>query len=171
MRLKGSGFSLIEALVAVAVVAVAIALLGYFVTALQAMRTSQTETVGINWARTYTDTTRAMWNLAIPCATPAASNSASPSNICTSYPDAQLPQTTAPEGYVFAVAVRTATTDLTPTDVVVASCPLAVSCPAPARAQDASVLAWPSRVLTVTVRDAQGKETALSTAITRTDIP
>ncbi len=169
MRLKQAGYSIIEALIAVAVVAVAISLLGYFITSLQSMRTAQAETVGINWARTYTDTVRALWNSSQACAAAPAAGASASSGTCTAYPDAVLPPLLAPDGYQYAVKVTKYLADGQAGNVVT-SCPMTKNC-SQQPISDPELGNFPSRIMTVTTRDVQGKETTLSTVITRADVP
>lgn len=58
---REAGFTIIEAVVAVAVIAIGILLLSYLFDSIKLTRIAQNETVAVNFARRYLDVNKALW--------------------------------------------------------------------------------------------------------------
>lgn len=63
LQKQKQGFSLIEVLVAIAVIAIAMATLGYLITALRNTAKSDESTAAANFSRTYIDVLRSRWQI------------------------------------------------------------------------------------------------------------
>ena len=92
LSLRNKGFSLIEVIVAAAVIGAAVMLLGYFFSSFQVTRQAQVDTQAQAFARSYFDATRARWNTSV------AYKSAS----------APLSDIAAPIGYTYTVTPKAA---------------------------------------------------------------
>lgn len=162
---RAKGFTLVETLVAIGILAVAILMINFIATSLRDFRNAQSDTAATTFARTFIDSTRALWSQkgsACPASTPGGTAKA-----CTLYPTAQLPTLAVPSGsgLKFSVDIRNSA------GTVVASCALGTVCIPTNTSTDAAVLSDSQRTIKVKTSDASSRSVQLAMNVSRTDIP
>jgi prepilin-type N-terminal cleavage/methylation domain-containing protein len=151
---KARGLTLVEVIITLAILLVSVVIFTYSTVAFRNLGTSQSDTVAVNFGRTYLETLKTSW----------ASNG---------YTTATLPVIDAPTGLKYKVFVKTAKKTSTDTEKDVARCgsvtPTDTSCSGSVlwASSTAADLNWSLRNVQIEVTDSKDRVRRLSSLIAR----
>jgi len=158
---KSAGLTLVEVMVALSILGVCIVIMSYVTATFADLRISQNRGVAVNFARSYTDSVKALWSNNRGATSFYAG--ATPAVIA-----ATLPTLKAPSGYTYTVSVKHAGTL-----VELFACTgdtTATSCSAQPGATPTN-LDYGQRLISVEVKASDNRIITVSTKITRADLP
>lgn len=158
---KSAGLTLVEVMVALTILSVCIVVMSYVTATFADLRISQNRGVAVNFARSYTDSVKALWS----------NNRGATSFYAGTTPAiiaATLPTLKAPSGYTYTVSVKHAGTL-----VELFACTgstTTTTCASQLGATTAN-LNYGQRLVSVEVKSADNRIITVSTKITRADLP
>ena len=158
---KSAGLTIVEVLVALSILSISIIIMSYVTATFADLRISQNRGVAVNFARSYTDSVKALW-----------SNNRGATSLYSGTTAAiiasTLPTLKSPSGYTYTVSVKHA---ISLVELFTCTGTTTTTTCASAAGATTANLAFGQRLISVNVKAMDNRVITMSTKITRADLP